>query len=159
MPADALPVAPSEIEVLVRLWEREAVLSGSALLLDCDDLDMADAAKTVAIGRLMQEMNSPLIVTSRERYRLPQRQMRPIVTLNVSKPSTSEQRTLWQGALGSVNLNGHIDALVAQFNLSASAIHAASVEALGTSREALSATNDRGTVLEAAYDDPGVILW
>ncbi|MGZ3616701.1 MAG: hypothetical protein ACXVCM_15935 [Ktedonobacteraceae bacterium] len=40
-----LPVMVNEIDVLIRLWEREAVLSRSALLLDCKVLDTHDAAK------------------------------------------------------------------------------------------------------------------
>ncbi|HLX40354.1 MAG TPA: ATP-binding protein, partial [Ktedonobacteraceae bacterium] len=58
VPVDALPAAASEIDVLIRLWEREAVLSGSALLLDCGDLDANDTAKMSSITRMMQHMNS-----------------------------------------------------------------------------------------------------
>jgi hypothetical protein len=159
MPADALPVAPGEIEILVRLWEREAVLSGSALLLDCDDLDVSDTAKITIITRLIQQMNSPLIVTTNERFRLPRWQMRPIITFNVRKPGANEQLTAWQNALGSVHLNGHVDALVSQFNLSASAIHSISAGVLSTSKEITSLAGDQANLAGIARDDLRKLLW
>ncbi len=159
VPADALPATPGEIEALSRLWEREAALSGSALLLDCDELDMADAARTIAVTRLIQQMNSALFVTSRDRYRLPQRQFSSVITFDVRKPSMSEQRTLWQNRLNPVNLNGHIEALVSQFNLSASSIHAASAVVLAAGKETPAVKDNRDSTLQAAYDDLGVLLW
>jgi hypothetical protein len=159
VPADALPATPSEIEALTRLWEREAVLSGSALMLDCDELDMADAARTIAVTRLIQQMNSPLIVTSLERSRLSQRRVRQVITLDVRKPSMSEQRTLWHKRLNSESLNGHIEALVSQFNLSASSIHAASSEVLAVGRKTPAVTDNRDSVQQAAYDELADLLW
>ncbi len=159
IPVDALPTTPSEIEVLSRLWEREATLSRSALLLDCDELDMTDATRIAAVTRLIRQMSGPLIVTSRERYRLAQRQFRSVITFDVHKPSMSEQRTLWQNTLDSVNLNGHIEALVSQFNLSASAISAATAEVLAANEETISSVNNQGTVRAPLCDDFGILLW
>ncbi|HEX8421975.1 MAG TPA: hypothetical protein VF634_01105, partial [Pyrinomonadaceae bacterium] len=36
MAAHAIPTNPGELDTLIRLWERDAILSRSALLLDCD---------------------------------------------------------------------------------------------------------------------------
>ena len=159
MPADALPTVPGELEALTRLWEREAALSESALLLDADELDRADAVRTSAITRLMMQMNGALMISCRERYRLPQRQLRPIITFDVHKPSVSEQRSAWQSALGGVKLNGHVEGLVSQFNLSASAIRAASAEVLGIGEEALSAIHERSAVPSAEHEVLGALLW
>ena len=41
--AQNLPADPRELEALMRLWEREAILSRAVLLLDCDELDATDA--------------------------------------------------------------------------------------------------------------------
>ena len=41
MPADLIPAPAAELDALVRLWEREAALSGSVLLIECDDADPA----------------------------------------------------------------------------------------------------------------------
>ncbi len=160
LPADALPVTPGEIEALTRLWERESALSGSALMLDCDELDMADTVRTIAVTRLIQQMDAPLIVTSRERSRLVQGQDCQIITLDVRKPSMSEQRTLWHKSLNSASLNGHIEALVSQFNLSASSIHEASSEILAAGRESPIVTDTRDSVQQARADDEiAALLW
>src|SRR5579885_2731763 len=75
--------------------------------------------------------------------------VRPVLTFDARKPTTAEQRQLWQNALGklSAHLNGHIGTLVAQFNLSASAIRAASTPILQTTLE------DRD------HDSLGTLLW
>ncbi len=156
---DALPTATSEIDVLIRLWEREAVLGGSALLLNCDDLNANDLAKMNNITRIMQHMNGPLIVATSERCRLPQRRTRPMFDFDVSKPGTNEQHVIWQDALASVDLNGHIDLLVSQFNLSASAIHSISAEVLNTSKETTSLAGDQANLAGDAREDLSKLFW
>lgn len=123
----------NEMNDLLRLWERESMLNNSALLLDCDEIDSTDAAKESAIARLIASISSPLIITSHERRRVPQH---PLITLDVQKPSTAEQRTIWQNALGkaATTLNGHVDILVSHFSLSATTIHTICVEAIGKLR-------------------------
>ncbi len=157
--ADALPATMSEIEVFVRLWEREAALNGCALLLDCDNLDANDAAKMSIITRVMQYMNSPLIVATSERVRLPRRHARSLLTFEVRKPDASEQHAIWQNALSSIHLNGHIDALVSQFNLSASAIHAVSAGALLAGREQLASGDEQSALADSTRDVLGNLLW
>ncbi|CAN5844835.1 ATP-binding protein [soil metagenome] len=124
MAAQFLPTDPHELEALVRLWEREASLSRAALLLDCDELDASDAPRTQTVMRLIERVGGVLIITGRERRRM---HSRPIISLEVAKPSSAEQRMLWQDALGATapNLNGQVDKLIAQFSLSAPAIYTA----------------------------------
>jgi len=128
--AAAVPPSPGEIDSLIRLWEREAVLSSSALLVDCDEMDTADVVRERAITQLIERTNGAIIITSNERRRTWQRLM---ITFDISKPTAGEQRAIWQGALGTAasNLNGNMDALVSQFNLSTKTIHNTCVEALG----------------------------
>ena len=128
--AYALPASPAEFEALIRLWEREAILSGSALLLDCDDSDTSDAARERAIAHLSETVSGIVIVSSRERRQLLQR---PVVSLDVRKPTVSEQRSAWKNALGTTaqSLNGKVETLVSQFSLSVAAISSASAEVLG----------------------------
>jgi AAA+ superfamily predicted ATPase len=130
LPADVVPTGASDLDSLICLWEREAALSGSALLLDCDDLDSSDAARATAVARLIERTRCVLIVASRERRRIVQRSS---LVLDVHKPSTAEQRDIWQQALepAAPHLNGHVERLVAQFNLSTATIYAASAEVLG----------------------------
>ena len=155
-PASALPVAPAEIDLFCRLWEREAILTRRALLLDCDELDSADAARVAAIDRLVQQLNAPLLLTTvGATFRLARQFSRPVLTFDVCKPNVSEQRLLWQSALGKLpaKLNGHVETLVAQFNLSASAIRAASFQILQTATE----NAERGE--QAGHDGLGNLLW
>ncbi len=128
--AYALPLDPAEFEIFTRLWEREVILSGSALLLDCDDLDPVDGARERSIMHLIESARGAIIVSSRERWRTRER---PLLTFEVRKPTAGEQRTIWQRALGSAapNLNGKVEALVSQFNLDTASIVAASSRALG----------------------------
>src|SRR5207248_1469423 len=56
-------------------------------------------------------------------------------------------------------LNGHVEGLVSQFNLSASAIRAASAEVLGIGEEALSAIHERSAVPSVEHDELGALLW
>jgi SpoVK/Ycf46/Vps4 family AAA+-type ATPase len=156
---DDLHTKASDIDILIRLWEREAVLSKNALLLDCDDLDSSDAAKMSIVTRIMQQMNGPLIVATSERCRLPRRRTRPMLVSNVHKPGANEQHVIWQDALASVDLNGHIDLLVSQFNLSASAIHSISAKVLNTSKETPSLAGDQANLAGDAREDLSKLLW
>ena len=129
--AYAVPTNPAEFDAFLRLWEREAILSSSALFLDCDDIDAADAVHERAVVRLMESVRGVLIVSSRERRRTLRR---PMITFDVGKPTPAEQRHIWQNALGSTaaqRLDGKVDSLVSQFNLSATTILSAGAEALG----------------------------
>ncbi len=129
--ASVIPQNPGELEAFIRLWERESILSSSALLIDCDEVDITDAARERAITQLVECMGGALIITSRVRRRSMQR---PVVTLDVHKPTPDEQRTIWKSMLGktSSSLNGQVEVLVSQFNLSAQIIHNACDEVLGS---------------------------
>jgi len=127
IPVNTIPPGPDELEALLRLWEREAALSASALLLDCDELDASDPARASAVTRLIERANYPLVVASRERRQSPRRTM---ITLDVRRPTSREQRALWDEALTDAGFNGHVETLVSQFSLGAHAIRAASAEVL-----------------------------
>ena len=125
--ADNLPSTAPDLAQLLRLWEREAVLCNSALVLDCDEANLERSGS--AIARLIEQINSPLIVTVEER--IPQRQ-RPVVNFDANKPTHREQHSIWEAALNAMGqeVPGAIDYVVAQFNLSAPAIEAACASAI-----------------------------
>lgn len=125
----ALPTEPRELDALRRLWEREAVLSGSALLIDALELDESDAARSAALVSFLERTRGALLCAAPSRRRALNR---PTLALDIQKPSTDEQRQLWQHALADAapQLNGNLEALVAQFNLDAPTIRAASANAL-----------------------------
>ncbi|MGD8750917.1 MAG: ATP-binding protein [Anaerolineales bacterium] len=130
MSASVTPLEPRELEGLIRLWEREALFSAGALLLECGESSADEARREGAILHFIETIRVPLIVAGRERHYSPHR---PLITLEVSKPTVGEQRALWQSALGqtATSMNGQVDALVSQFDLSSTAIQAVCAEALG----------------------------
>ena len=133
MPVAALPTAPHDLDALVRLWQREAVLSGAALLVDGDASDAQDAAHWSAVARFAEHVGGALFLCTQERRQLARR---VVVSFDVAKPAAHEQHALWTQMLGEAAplLNGHLDRVVAQFNLNAPAIRAvcASVAPLAT---------------------------
>jgi ATP-dependent 26S proteasome regulatory subunit len=144
--AQALPTAPSELEAFLRLWEREASLHQSALLLDCDDVDVADALRRNAIDRFLNDMNSPLIVVCRERRRAI---CRRTVIFDIRRPSAGEQHAFWRSQLSAaaINVNGQADALASQFSLSAQTILAVCEEALVSREHEASGSNQQLSTL------------
>lgn len=127
----SLPQDPREMDAFIRLWQREAVLSTSALLIDAHDLDSTDSAHVNAMTVVIDHLTAPLLLSTRARWKNAASLM---LTLDVSKPTREEQHALWQNALGegAVSLDGKLDALVSQFDLSASSIRAAAIsEQLG----------------------------
>jgi hypothetical protein len=127
--AATMPVHLVDLEVLIRAWQREVALTGSGLVVDCDDVDEGDAARSHAIRQLVDRVGGPLIVTTRDRR--PDGE-RPSIAIEVGLPTSTEQAAIWRQHLGQVDLNGAIDTLVSQFDLSAPLIHAAAAELAGT---------------------------
>lgn len=128
--ASTVPTGINELNNLMRLWEREAILSNSVLLLEWDDTDAGEGLRESAIATMVERIHSPLVIISRDRRK--QRQ-RPLIAIEVPKASPSEQRAIWQAALGNaaISLNGHVETLVSHFTLSATTIYAACAEAKG----------------------------
>lgn len=129
--AQAIPQDRRELEMLLRLWQREVLLCDRALLIDCDDLSHDDKACESALHHLLEEISGIVLVSSRGRLSLPQR---PTLTLEIGKPTPNEQKAIWKAALGEhqKDVNGQVEALVAQFDLTSGAIAAAAIAATGS---------------------------
>ncbi len=132
MSTHVLPLAAQDLEVLIRLWEREAALSNSALLLDGDDADRADAVRQDLIRRFVENVGGVLLIAGRERQQV---QHRPLINHDVAKPTSREQQLLWEESLGpaAARFNGQVTRLVSQFDLDRSAIQAVCSRAAGES--------------------------
>ena len=133
MSSAAVPHTPPELELFVHLWEREAALTPSGLLLECDDLDPVDAAGESSVKRLIDTLRSPLLISLRERRRTGERSL---LWFDVPRAAAREQLEMWKEALGSAatTLNGTVEKLVSQFNLSPGDIQAAATQALDRSQ-------------------------
>ena len=129
MAAHHLPLTPAEMDGLVRLWERESILANSALLLECNDADPGDPARERLIGRFVNSIRVPLIISGRDRRRS---EHRPLLSFQVARPPMQEQLEVWRGALGEhfASLNGSLTEVICQFSLNPQAIHSAAHEAL-----------------------------
>ena len=114
-----LPAAGADLNQFSTLWEREAMLLPGAVIIQC-----ALGGFPVAARQLAERLPAPLFLASREPVRLD----RSSVRFDLDKPQPAEQRRLWQQALGppAQKLNGALDALSAQYRLSAKSIFATS---------------------------------
>jgi AAA+ superfamily predicted ATPase len=131
LPAERLPTAAADLDTLLRLWEREAVLSGlGVLVVDCDDTLPAesDAARVrgSAVGLLLERAAGPVILREREPRRIANR---PATMLEVGHPTSEEQFAVWRDALGDKLVDpAGVAAAAAQFSLSLPAIRALAAE-------------------------------
>lgn len=116
MPAHAAPHGLSEIELFIRLWEREVALVPSALLLEYDDEQTPDSPAHASLKRLVETLCSPLLVSSPEQLKPFERRL---LRFEVPQSSTAEQLAVWKQALGAeaAALDGRVENLVSQFSL------------------------------------------
>jgi hypothetical protein len=144
LPADTMPLGGAEQETLRRTWEREAVLGGSGLLLDAELLDAADGARLAALSRFLERLSGAVLVATAEPLRALNRAS---LRLDVARPTAAEQRQMWLDVFGprAGEVEGQLDALVAQFKLTTRTLRAAGAQVAGelvqptTSPEPLSA--------------------
>ncbi|WP_447984998.1 ATP-binding protein [Nitrospira sp. Nam74] len=145
MSASDVPTSSAESAAMQRLWEREAALMGAALLIEIDDGDGAISP----VRRFVERARCAVLVSGRDGLG---EWSRRTISIDVNKPRTDEQRSLWRQALGhaGAELNGSVDALVAQFDLSA-----------GTIRRLIDGpwANERGASPSADDHTPGKYLW
>ena len=104
------------------------MISSSAMLLECDD-DIPET-HSEAIQHLLESMRVPLILSTRSVRRS---MWRPVILLDVNKPTRQEQTELWRNVLPTsfASLNGKLDAMVSQFNLGPAAIESAALQSIG----------------------------
>jgi ATPase family associated with various cellular activities (AAA) len=148
MAAGALPTEPHEVDALARLWEREAALGRSVLLIDRDDQGTPDPTRDRVVGQLVDSIEAPVILGSSERHRCG---ARPAVAFSVCKPSLPEQRSLWVRLVGHPGLDGALDPLVSQFDLGTRTIRESWDEARPGLRR-IGSDAEPGLVVEALWD-------
>ena len=138
IPARNLPHAPSEIDTFIRLWDREAALSSSALLIDCNEADGPENFSESALAALIEAVRGPLFVSTRDPRQAGSRAVR---LLEVNPLTAEEQGEIWRDALPQLPaLNGAPAKLGTQFSLSTVTIRSIA-GALEPEAEAASASN------------------
>ncbi len=108
-----IPAGLHELDALAVLWQREAALLGSALLIECED----GAGSAM---RFAQRPGGVIFISARESVPVD----RPTLRFVVNKPGAADQRRLWAEALGAdaARINGALDGVATQFRLSAQTI-------------------------------------
>jgi ATPase family associated with various cellular activities (AAA) len=114
VPARGLPAAPAELERVIRLIERECFLLPGAVLLECDGAEREDSEREHVIARFLDTTRASLAISSLRRRPA---MLRPLVSLDVDKPSIAEQRAVWTSALDGDS--SFVGDLTAQFSLHA----------------------------------------
>ena len=134
MNAGNIPSDPFQLDGFLRLWEREAFLAQSALLIDCSDNNATDKTHNSAVTRFIETAGGMILIATMDRRHPEQRRA---VTFDIPLPPAAEQRALWITALGdnAVRLGGQLDHLTAQFQLSPQGIRASCDEALGVATD------------------------
>ena len=131
----------SESDLLLRLVEREAILSGFAVLVESADLLGLDS---LALSLPLELLRVPLILSAR--HPLPSLS-RARAVFHTARPTRAEQAELWSKSLREA-LPETIDSLVAQFDLAPVAIRSAVHRTAGTlHRRAISASNKLSAAL------------
>ncbi len=128
LPADSLPQQIVDLETLSRLWERESRLLPIALYLDVDE---ANDQQYAAIRRFLARSHGIFFVNTREaRTDLGHNAM----AVDVTKPTTSEQRTAWTQALDHVDQTAPT-LLASQFDLDVETIRNIALSAAADSTD------------------------
>jgi hypothetical protein len=95
MRAAEIPVGTGDRELLRRLWNREAMLTGSGLLLMVDGSENSETLR--AAVAFVERARGPLFVGGQEPLRLPHQ---TLPRFDIRKPDSREQGELWRQALG-----------------------------------------------------------
>jgi vesicle-fusing ATPase len=130
--AHEIPVAAADRQLLMRIWQREAALAHSGLLVMLDETAQGEPQRHVAA--FVERADVVLVLAGREPLQLPGC---ALPRFDVRKPDRAEQAALWRRALAGLEpqaddhtsevddeetLDSSIDRLVNQFNLGAAAI-------------------------------------
>jgi hypothetical protein len=108
-----IPGATTDRDGLVRLWEREVLLGGAALLVELDD-DPAEVVR--AAVAFAERVAGHIAIATREPVRIGRR---IAVRLDIERPTVDEQREQWCAVLGAraEGLNGQLERVVSNFRL------------------------------------------
>jgi hypothetical protein len=92
-----LPYAPADVDEIARLWEREALLSPTLLILDAEQIDDDREVEASRVARrLLSRLTMDVLVLTRSAW---SGKAEPSVALDVQPPTTSEQLEAWQRVL------------------------------------------------------------
>jgi hypothetical protein len=115
MRVELLPTHGSELETLIRIWQRETRLCPVAVYLDGQTMEPGSSEKVsaAALQAFLESAHGLFFLDMREQsVQLEQ----PTLSFEVAKPTPKEQWQVWQQVLGR-SLNNQSALLSSQFNL------------------------------------------
>jgi hypothetical protein len=121
MRAGDIPAAGAERAAVSRLWEREAALTDSALLIEIGESD-----QEAPVESFLENTRGVILVAGSRVPRLERRVLR----CEFSPPTFNERAAGWEAALGSVawRINGGVGRIAAQFRMDADAVRDVAAE-------------------------------
>jgi hypothetical protein len=140
----ALLARGAGFELDVRLIARQMLLDDCALLIDQGEADRSESSTRTALERLIEPLRGEVFCVQREPLSI---QARPALSFTVAKPTSVEQRALWNAELG----DGHDELaarLATQFDFGTPSIELAA-------RSAMPA----GIVTDASAADRAAAVW
>jgi hypothetical protein len=127
IPAGQIPHAAADLDVFLRLWDREAALNPAVLLVDSDDASSSDAFSGHALDGLIESFSGPLFISARSPRRCRQRYS---TIFEVHPLTTHEQAEIWSATLEEFpGLDEAIAEMACQFNLSPAMIQSLASQA------------------------------
>jgi hypothetical protein len=121
LPSDLVPTDFHELETLLRLWDREHRLLPIALYVDAAESDGARLEQPSSPqSRFLARAGGLIFLDSPDTRHTTGR---PFIVIDIAKPTSIEQRDLWQQLLGDEQSDTTACELAGQFSLSAAAIH------------------------------------
>jgi SpoVK/Ycf46/Vps4 family AAA+-type ATPase len=118
--AGQLSMPAADRHDLLRLLERDLLLLHAALYVDGTEARGADSEARDATGDVIEGLGAFFVVGSKH----PWPTVRPLAVASLPRADAGSQKLLWHQALAGLphSLNGHIDALVEQFDLGPAAM-------------------------------------
>ena len=127
LPAELMPAHAGDLETLARLAERETALWPLAIYLEAREATGEKGADLQApIDRFLARNNGMVFLDVREARR---ELSRETITIDVARPSATEQADAWATALGPEN-TGLAATLASQFNLNLATIQQVAASSL-----------------------------
>ena len=128
---DRLPTAQSEVDLFVRIWERERRLFALVLYVEADGSRAAPgegerASSTPPAARLIGQTSGAVVIAGRDSLSTPERTQ---VVIDVARPTVQEQKNLWKATLLLPD-DRRPGKLAAQFNLDEASIRATGASVL-----------------------------
>ena len=97
LPAGLLPTSVSELETLLRLWQRESLLLPVALYLETQGMDRSTTPEVARLNRFLDRCRGLVFLDTRDPWADLDRET---ISLDIAKPTSVEQEAIWVDRLG-----------------------------------------------------------